>query len=167
MYCMRKKPSIKDLFRQYELPEWLVKAGKWGLRYKTPIEKGIYWYKFSLFIRERDVAKYGTCISCNRSITVDTCDAGHFAPASNCGLDLLFHPLNVNAECSYCNAFDGMHLIGYAKNLDKRYGAGTAEKLHNMRECYKQKTAYPDGTFPTLKEWKKKDYEEKLRNLTP
>lgn len=158
-YVKAKRATKKDAMRLYGLPE-SYKSN--NLRYQNPIEKGIYWYKFSLFIRNRDVKKYGTCISCGRPITVETCDAGHFAPAADCGLDLLFDPVNVNAECSHCNAWDGMHLFGYEKGLDERYGAGTAELLKTKRDCYKKRIHYPDGTIPTTKAWKADYYKELL-----
>jgi hypothetical protein len=127
------------------------------LRWKNPIEKGIYWYFFSLFIRERDVSKYGTCISCDRPITVETSDCGHFIPAKKCGRDLLFDERNNNAECSQCNAWNELHLFGYAKNLDKRYGPGTAESLLQRYEQYKN--------GPVLKDWKGSVYAEKIKML--
>lgn len=136
------------------------------LRYTSPPEKGVYWHYFSLEVRMRDVGLWGTCISCGRPITMETCDAGHFAPAANCGLDLLFDPVNVNAECAHCNAFDEMHLIGYAKNLDKRYGYGTAEMLYAKRQNYKDQTPYQDGTMPRAKDWKPQEYADKIKTLT-
>lgn len=130
------------------------KSFSW-MRYTNPPEKGIYWYFFSLFVRKRDVEKWGTCISCGRAITLDTCDAGHFMPASDCGRDLLFDELNVNAECSHCNAWDGTHLLGYADGLDGRYGVGTATKIRNLRNEYKASRA-------VIKDWKKDEYLEKI-----
>lgn len=122
----KKKPSKASILRSYGMP---AEYKSYNLRYKNPLEKGIYWYFFSLAIRKRDIEKYGTCISCEKEITVDTCDAGHFIPAGSCGPLLLFHSLNVNAECSHCNAWDDLHLLGYARNLDLRYGEGTSERL--------------------------------------
>lgn len=164
---MLKKSRVTkaDVYRKWGIPESIVRGGglKSLIRYTNPPEKGAYWYHFSREVRKRDVEKYGTCISCNRPITFETCQAGHFAPAANCGFDLLFDPMNVNAECAYCNAFDEMHLIGYAKNLDKRYGEGTAALLHAKRQCYKDRAPYPDGTMPRLKDWKANEYAEKLK----
>lgn len=113
------------------------KFGYGDLRYKHPPEKGVYWYYFSLMVRKRDVENWGTCISCGRPITMENCDAGHFMPARDCGRDLLFDPLNVNAECKGCNGFDETHLLGYAENLDIRYGEGTAKSLRERRDAYK------------------------------
>jgi len=143
------KESKADFLRRWGLP---YPAFSWSnLRYKHPPEKGVYWYHFSVFVRMRDIKLWGTCISCGRSITFDTCQAGHFMPAKDCGRDLLFDPLNVNAECAYCNAFDSTHLLKYAENLDIRYGAGTALSLRKRREDYK-------NGLP-VKDWKKDDYE--------
>ena len=128
------------------------------LRYQTPPEKGVYWYWFGRWVRERDVKEYGTCISCGIPITFDTCDPGHFMPAHDCGRDLLFHPLNVNAECKRCNAFDGTHLLGYAEGLDRRYGAGTAQMLRDMRNAHINNTGI-------TKDWKRDVYADMIRAL--
>lgn len=148
-----------DIYRKYGLPESMIRGGglKAWLRYMNPVEKGVYWYWFSRYIRERDVEQWGTCISCNCPITFDSCQAGHFIPANGCGRDLLFDERNVNAECKRCNGFDEMHLIGYAKNLDKRYGEGTSALLIQRYQDYK------DG--PVVRDWKAKEYEAKIHAL--
>ena len=138
---------------------------KWGLpypsfryhhlRYKNPPEKGVFWYFFSLFVRGRDLMLYGTCISCGKKVSKGDC--GHFIPASQCGRDLLFDPRNCNLECSQCNAWDELHLIGYAKGLDARYGAGTADEL--LRRYYEYKAG------PPIKDWSRKEYEDKITAL--
>jgi len=128
-----------------------------SLRYKTPPEKGVYWYYISLFVRKRDVEKYGVCISCGKPITVETSNAGHFMPASSCGRDLLFYLRNLNAECPHCNAWDETHLLGYAENLDKRYGKCTADALRSLR------ATYLDGD--RVKDWTAKEYAQKIIEL--
>lgn len=150
-----KKESFAAIMRRYGLPSFF--SSPKHLRYRNPIEKGIYWYHFSLSVRRRDVEKWGTCISCGRPITVDTAQAGHFMPAGNCGRDLLFDPRNVNAECYPCNGFDEAHLVGYARNLDLRYGAGTAQELWDRREVYK-------ASQPP-KDWSRSEYEAKITTL--
>lgn len=130
----KRKVSKSEVMRFYGMPE------KWGsayLRYTNPVEKGIYWYYFSLYVRERDVKKYGTCISCLRPIAIETSQAGHFMPAASCGPKLLFDERNVNAECEHCNAWDETHLLGYAENLDARYGTGTSSRLRARSAEYK------------------------------
>ncbi len=145
----------KDKLRQWGLPEKF----QWHhLRYRDPYEKGVYWYYFSLHVRERDVKKYGTCISCGKPITVETSQAGHFMPAIGCGRDLLFDERNVNAECGPCNAWDATHLLGYADTLDLRYGNGTAMKLRQRKQ------AYEDSEVP-IKDFSKAQYAEMIRKL--
>lgn len=99
------------------------------MRYEGNLYKGIFWYWFARYIRRRDAILFGTCISCGSFKSFEELQAGHFAPAGSCGMALIFDEANVNGECGRCNAFDGAHLWGYARNLDKRYGKGTAEKL--------------------------------------
>lgn len=148
--------SKKDKLRLWLLPE----KYQWHqLRYKNPYEKGVYWYYFSLEVRKRDVAKYGVCISCSKPISVDTCDAGHFIPASSCGRDLLFDPLNVNAECGRCNAWDEGHLFGYERGLVARYGKEAPLLLKDKYFIYK-KSDVP------IKDWKASEYAEKIKALS-
>lgn len=151
---MKKKFNKSEFLRSWGLPD----NYQWrSLRYKNPPEKGVYWYYFSRYIRERDVRMWGTCISCGKPITFDTCDAGHFMPASGCGRDLLFDERNVNAECSRCNAWDDTHLLGYAEGLDTRYGIDTSMTLRL------RKRAYEDG--PRIKDWKASEYLIKITAL--
>lgn len=153
-----RKPTKADFLRDWGITDQnKLKAGFSWLRYKTPPEKGIYWYYFSHHVRRRDVLKYGTCISCGRPITYENSDAGHFMPAKHCGRDLLFDPLNVNAECSQCNAWDETHLIGYARNLDIRYGPGTADGLIERYNIVKR--------MGRVKDWKANEYADKIRLL--
>lgn len=152
---MKKKTSKKDLLRQWGLPEKF----QWHhLRYKNPYQKGVLWFFTSLHVRQRDVEKWGTCISCDRPITVETADCGHFAPASSCGRDLLFDLKNLSAECSRCNAWDEGHLIGYRKGLVKRYGEAFVKDLEDRYLAYKEsKTPVKDFTA--------KEYELLITNL--
>ncbi len=152
---MKKKQSKKDFLREWGFPE---KYQYQNLRYKSPPEKGVLWYFFSLFIRNRDVEKYGTCISCGKPITVETSQAGHFAPASICGRDMLFDEINVQAECPGCNGFDSMHLLGFAENLDKRYGAGTALELRRRRDENKKR-------ITPLKDYSRAEYSQKIKDI--
>jgi len=63
--------------------------------------------------------------------------------------------MNVHAECEYDNGFNPNHQLTYAKNLDLRYGKGTAEKLE---ERYKD--SHFKGKY--TKEWTKREYEAKI-----
>ena len=135
---MKKKFNGAEFLRSWGITDPnKLKAGIKGLRYTNPPEKGVYWHYMSLWIRQRDIERYGTCISCDKPITMDNAQAGHFCPASSCGRDLLFDERNLNAECARCNGFDEGHLFGYEENLDKRYGNGTAQSLKDRYRSYK------------------------------
>lgn len=124
-----KRGNFSELARAYGLDEGAVKRGPKGLRYRSPVEKGICWYWFARYVRARDWTGYGRCISCDKRKTYEQLQAGHFVPAGDCGTTLLMDERNVNGECNDCNAFDAMHLRGYERNLDIRYGSGTGETL--------------------------------------
>ena len=152
-----KKKTKRDKLREWGLPE----SFQWHhLRWKAPYEKGIAWYYFSRFIRQRDIEQWGTCISCGREIEFDNCDAGHFMPASSCGHDLNFDEQNVNAECKPCNGFDELHLFGYKKGLESRYGKDTVKRLWDERKKYKDAGTVRDYPVSHYRELAKK-YREK------
>ena len=152
---MKKKQTKADFLRSWEIKSPPYQYHQ--LRYKNPPEKGVYWYYFSLEVRQRDVDKFGVCISCGKPITVDTCDAGHFVSAQGCGRDLLFDPMNVHAECGGCNGFDANHLIGYERGLEARYEAPTVVSLKDRYWKYK------NGDIQ--KDWKASEYAEKIQAL--
>jgi len=118
--------------------------------------KGKFWDVFAEYVRVRDYFKYGTCISCNKKVgSYKELQAGHYMAAGSCGFGLLFDDRNVNGECQYCNGFDDNHVVGYRKNLDIRYGEGTAKSLEDR---------YEDAHFrgKIVKEWSKREYEDKV-----
>lgn len=91
---------------------------------------------FSKYIRLRDATKkpdgwYAKCITCGVEKPVAQMQAGHFVTRS-CNL-LRFNEQNVNAQCVGCNMFKAGDQYQYAKNLDLKYGTGTAESLHSQR----------------------------------
>jgi 5-methylcytosine-specific restriction endonuclease McrA len=150
------KPTKVSILRAWHLPE---RYGTANLRFKHPIEKGIYWYWFSRFIRERDMNRYGTCISCGRPLTPQNCQAGHFIPAHTCGRDLLFDPMNVHGECAGCNGMDEFHLVKYARNLTKRYGPHIVLDLERRYDQYREERK----AGIRHKDWTREEYEQKTR----
>ncbi len=119
--------------------EKIWKSIKRKYRY-TDIYKDKLWSAVSVYCVTRDIKKYkGICIACGQKKPLQ---AGHYAPASNCGLDLCFDPDNIHGECEYDNGFNGGHLIGYGNGLIQRYGASYKEKLDERYDDsrYKGKT---------------------------
>ncbi len=124
------------------------------MRYKGI--KGKFWAIFSEYIRKRDFNKWGCCVTCGKFIdSWQDLQAGHFAPASNCGFALVFSEENVHGECAYDNGFNSGHLIQYKTNLMQRYGENFVKSLEEK---------YNDSRYKgkTTKEWSKKEYEAKI-----
>lgn len=145
----RSDETISTVLRGYGLPESVVKRGRKGLRYSSPLERGVLWYWFSLFIRQRD--KNLPCISCGKQ--KEDMQGGHFIPAGSMSWDgMVFNEKNVSAECSNCNLRDKRKL-GYGIELDKRFGTGTKDKLERDYEQYKTSRGdYKNWNKDTLKQ---------------
>ena len=93
---------------------------------------------FNAYIRQRDsVDGYFVCISCQRSLSIDNMDAGHYVPVKG-GSYLRFNESNVNGQCIRCNRFDEFHLIGYRKALINKVGLDEVLWLEAMRHEVKK-----------------------------
>jgi len=93
-------------------------------------------------------------MTCNQYVEKGDDQAGHLFAAKGCGFTLLFHPMNVHLQHSKCNnpRFTPSAGVFNAVNIEKRYGAGTVEKLAALKE-------------EKSKEWNKATYEEEIRKL--
>jgi hypothetical protein len=128
-----------------------VKSLKRKYRYKEYFKDKL-WSAVSSYVVKRDEKKYGgRCIVCKMKLKLQ---AGHFAPASNCGFDLLFDENNIHGECEYDNGFNAGHLIGYKTGLIERYGEDFVNTLEKR---------YNDSRYKgiTKKEYTKLEYIEK------
>jgi hypothetical protein len=88
---------------------------------------------FSRYIRLRDSDKngIGECITCGEKKPWRDLQNGHFVGRRS--YTMRFDELNCNAQCMGCNVYKHGDLYTYAKNLDLKYGDGTAEALHQRR----------------------------------
>jgi hypothetical protein len=88
---------------------------------------------FSKAVRMRDADKYGMveCITCGVRKNWKEVQNGHFV-SRICNV-LRYDEENCNAQCLGCNMFHGGEQYLYAKNLDLKYGSGTAERLMKQR----------------------------------
>ena len=108
--------------------------------------KGIYWRLFSEKRRKEDFEKYGTCISCGKRVNsgrTSTPDISSRQAAADSRLSFILRTSMANAS---------------AEGLDKRYGAGTAERLKEM---------YNDAHFKgkITKEWGQVEYRARINAL--
>lgn len=120
--------------------------------------KGVLWHVTSLYVRIRDFKQWGKCINCGKAVqSWRDLQCGHFINAARCGFALLFDLTNLNGECGGCNAYDKQKL-GYERNLDARYGAGTAQGIKDRYFSSKK-------IGKTTKEYTKLEYDVKIREL--
>ena len=127
--------------------EQIIKSIKRKYRYKDKL-KDKAWAILSDYVRVRDFAKYKRCGSCPK-IIMDwrELQGGHFVNAGVGGAELSFDEKNVNGQCGGCN-MGGMDIgAQYAKEIDRRWGKGTADELHQRRF----KTTKADKVFFTKK----------------
>jgi hypothetical protein len=87
---------------------------------------------FSLYIRHRDGERradgwWSLCITCRKWKPLKSMQAGHFR--SRRYYSTRWDEENVNAQCDVCNRWNHGEQYIYAKELDLKYGEGTADKL--------------------------------------
>lgn len=89
--------------------------------------------EFSKYIRLRDSDRNGNaqCITCGVKKPWKELQNGHFI--SRRVNALRYDDENCNAQCYSCNVMRYGEQYKYAQELDKKYGDGTADKLHARR----------------------------------
>lgn len=85
--------------------------------------------EFSIFIRRRDASNegYGKCITCPRIINWKDGDCGHFMGRQHYATR--WHEMNCNLQCKACNNWGQGEQAIHAKEIDKKFGAGTSDAL--------------------------------------
>jgi hypothetical protein len=84
---------------------------------------------FSEYIRKRDCPEgYGKCATCGQIKSIDKLDNGHFL--SRRFLNTRWNEKNANVQCQKCNRFEYGNQYEHGLFIDRKYGKGTAEKLH-------------------------------------
>jgi hypothetical protein len=87
------------------------------------------WKVFSEWIRRRDSDEYGIvkCFTCGKKSHWKEMQAGHFITRKQSATK--YDEVNVQVQCVSCNIFgQGMQFI-FGRNLDLKYGEGTADQL--------------------------------------
>lgn len=90
------------------------------------------WKAFSEYIRLRDSDENGycKCFTCPNIRHWKAIDCGHGVGRQHKATK--YHEQNNHAQCKHCNGFEGGRTDVYSKEVDKRYGAGTWDKLQVM-----------------------------------
>lgn len=85
---------------------------------------------FNKYIRLRDSSgDHFQCISCQKIKSMDKCHAGHYFNSTKSSTR--FDPLNVHAQCSYCNTYQHGNLADYERNLRAKIGDGNLDLLRS------------------------------------
>ena len=111
-------------------------------RSNTRILRDKAWKVFADWIKNRD---QWTCITCGKKAEGIFMNAGHFIH----GRHMDFIEENISAQCSQCNKWKHGNLAVYAIMIDRKWGAGTAEKLYKLSKTYRG--------------YRKKDYEDVIQ----
>ncbi len=113
-FCQQPKPEGKEPAK--------LKKGK-------AYDELVLWPVYSKFIRLRDTNEKGVgkCFTCPRLIHWTKGDAGHGVPRQHKATK--YNELNNHLQCKHCNGFEGGVREVYKVEMDKRYGAGTWDKM--------------------------------------
>ena len=117
---------------------------------------------FSLFIRLRDADENGIviCFTSGRAYHYKNIHAGHFISRKR--LSTRFCEVNVQPQSAADNIFGQGEQYTFGKELDYKYGKGTAEELHIKslrtlkisRSDYEEKISYYKTAVDKLKKEK-------------
>ena len=84
---------------------------------------------FSKYIRQRDAKKeIATCFTCGKKAHWKKLQNGHFQ--SRRFYATRWDEINCQVQCAGCNVFKYGEQFTFGLNLDSKFGAGTAQRLH-------------------------------------
>ena len=113
---------------------------------------------FSVYIRLRDADKNGMCrcITCGKPFPWKECDAGHFITRDRKATR--WEEKNVNAQCPRCNRFRSGEQYEHGLAIDRKYGAGTADRLKRLGSMRSKLSA-------SWLEYQIEEYRKKVKEL--
>tara|TARA_R100000541_G_scaffold18622_1_gene28447 strand:- start:5534 stop:5926 length:393 start_codon:yes stop_codon:yes gene_type:complete len=84
---------------------------------------------FSIYIRRKNaVNDIATCITCGKKDHWKKLQNGHFQSRKH--YSTRWDEVNCQVQCAGCNVFKYGEQYVFGNKLDKKYGSGTAERLH-------------------------------------
>jgi len=116
------------------------------------------WKVFSEFIRRRDADSNGICkcITCGLVRHWKEMDCGHGIPRQHKATK--YNEMNNHAQCKRCNGFEGGKREVYKVEVDKRYGAGTWDKLEVASRGLAKWSKFEIDTMTTFYKGKLKEF---------
>lgn len=84
---------------------------------------------FSIYIRQRgaDINSFNECFTCGAFMLWSKLQCGHFQSRRH--MSTRWDECNCQPQCVACNMFRQGEQFKFGKNLDSKYGEGTAELL--------------------------------------
>lgn len=83
---------------------------------------------FSIYIRLRESKnEIVTCFTCKKKAHYKKFHCGHFQSRRH--ISTRWDEVNCQVQCAGCNSFRGGEQFIFGRNLDTKYGIGTAENL--------------------------------------
>lgn len=135
-------------------------------------EKQKLWKAFGEWIKLRDCPNgYGSCISCNKRLVYPNSDgsvhAGHLYPRSVVYNSLYFHPMNVHAQCMFCNTHLEGNTMEFRKGIVRKYGEAVLDELDLIKTKGMGQKWYDQDYKEKAAEYRKKSRElKKLYGLS-
>jgi hypothetical protein len=116
------------------------------------------WKIFSEYRRLLDTDQNGNghCVTCGKPLHWKEGHCGHFISRRHKATK--YDEQNTALQCAYCNTYNQGEQFKFAKEIDKRYGKGTADKI-----LIKSRNVSKFGTFEI--DQLTKYYKEKLKEL--
>ena len=156
-YCMNNDECIKAFYEKIKEQNIKKAAKEWRVK-KSEIKEKLKTTRnylkdlqvvFNRYIR---LSKESICISCNKDLSNEKHDAGHYR-STGAAPQLRFEHLNVWPQCVKCNRDLHANLIEYRINLVKKIGVDkvdwlekehppnkyTKEEIITLIKHYKQK----------------------------
>ncbi len=117
------------------------------------------WKAFSEYIRRRDADEDGiaTCFTCGLRRHWKQGDCGHGIGRQHWATR--YNEKNNNFQCKKCNGFEGGRREVYKVEMDKKYGAGTWDKMELLSRVVTKKPSQFDIDILT------KFYQDKIKEL--
>ncbi len=84
---------------------------------------------FSIYIRRKNaINDIATCFTCGKKDNYKKLQNGHFQSRKH--YSTRWDEINCQVQCAGCNVFKYGEQYVFGNRLDKKYGRGTAERLH-------------------------------------
>lgn len=89
-------------------------------------------YSQYIRLRDSDHSGYSQCITCGKLEFYKQIQCGHFLSRRH--FSTRWEPKNTHSQCKACNMFNQGLQWNHSKYIEKRYGAGTCELLHEQSQ---------------------------------